>query len=654
MFAGKRPGGLYRPEIDGLRSVAVIPVILYHAGLGPFEGGYVGVDVFFVISGYLITSIILGDISRSRFTFAEFYERRIRRIFPALFVVTAATAAASWFVLPPQAMRSFGGSAAATILFAANIFFFLKSSYFNADIDLFPMIHMWSLAVEEQFYVVFPPILLAILRFRPNWLRPALLTVVAISFLASLAMQSEAPSADFFLPFTRAWELGLGALIAARNADVRSFFERRPSLASLCDLAGLALILSAVMLLDRDTPFPGWFALPPVVGTALIVAASGPATLGGRLLSLRPFVFVGLLSYSAYLWHQPLLALTRSYQGAPLPPETLAGIVGLTFLLSFLSYNYLEKPFRNRGFLRRRTLFVLAASLSAGIFAFGVAAYATHGFPERLPRDRLAIGDTMQLSPMRDACHTDGVDYRPPGNACTYGGRNVDWAVLGDSHGIEIGYALAERLWMQGHGIQHLTFSACPPALGFDPRNPGCAAWTEEAVRHLETSPNIRNVLLAYRHSIYLYGDQRDYYSERRLPRPRFLTEEDPEAARAAYWRGFDEIVRRLRAAGKRIFVLAPVPELPAPAEWFAFRAPLGSSVPIGLFLERRQPIRDRLAAMEQSGLIRLIDVDPAFCTAQACFPIIGGQSMYFDDNHMSLAGARRVLAREQRDGPLP
>jgi peptidoglycan/LPS O-acetylase OafA/YrhL len=654
MFAGKRPGGLYRPEIDGLRSIAVLPVIFYHAALGPFGGGYVGVDIFFVISGYLITSIILGEIGKGRFTFAEFYERRVRRIFPALFVVTALSAAAAWFVLTPQAMRNFGESVAATMLFAANIFFFLKSGYFNADVELFPMIHMWSLAVEEQFYAIFPPVLLAIFCWRRRWLRPFLLAVLIVSFAASVAMQAHAPSANFFLPLSRAWELGLGALIASGDEQVRAFFERRPKLASSVDIAGLAMIAGAVMLLGRDTPFPGWFALPPVIGTALIVAASGPATLVGRLLSLRPFVFVGLLSYSAYLWHQPLLALARSYAGAPLHDEALAAIIALTFLLSFLSYRFVEKPFRNRAFLRRRTLFALAASLGAVIVAFGVAAYATQGFPQRFPADRLAIARTMQLSPMRDGCHTDGENYRPPRTACTYGGPNVDWAVLGDSHGIEIGYALAERLRAQGRGIMHLSFSACPPALGFDPRNPGCAAWTEEAVRQLEGSANIRNVLLAYRHSIYLYGDQRDMMARGRAARPLFLGGESAEAARAAYWRGFDTLVRRLRAAGKRVFVLGPVPELPAPAEWFAFRAPLGAAVPTSLFLERRRPILDRLSAMERAGLIRLIDVDPALCTPASCLPIVAGQSMYFDDNHLSMAGARRVLAREQSDGPLP
>ena len=654
MVAHKREGGSYRPEIDGLRSIAVVPVILYHAGLGPLGGGYVGVDVFFVISGYLITSIIVGEIAQSRFTFAGFYERRIRRIFPALFLVSAVSAVVSWFVLPPMAMRSFGESLAATMAFAANFFFFLKSGYFSADVDQFPMIHMWSLAVEEQFYAIFPVLLLAIFYARKHWLGRILTATVLISFAASVAMQTHAPNANFFLPLSRAWELALGALIASNAEAIRSFFGRRLILASLCDGLGLLMICAAVALLNRETPFPGWYALAPVIGTAMVIAASGPLTPVGRLLSTRPLVFVGLLSYSAYLWHQPILAFTRAYSGYVLPQITLVAIVGATFLIAYLSWRFVEKPFRNRAFLRRPTLFALTGALSASLFALGMAAYATEGFPGRFPRERLEIANTMQLSPMRDACHTDGEHYRPPASACRYGGPDVDWAVLGDSHGIEIGYALSERLKAQGRGIMHLTFSACPPALGFDPRNPGCAAWTEEAIRALEADPHIRNVLLAYRHAIYLYGDQRHSDAEQAVFRPRFLRELTPEAARTAYWQAFDRLIGRLRAAGKRVFVLGPVPELPATAEWFIFRAPLPTILPASLAQARWQSISERLAERERSGLIRLIEVAPALCSGSACAPIIGGQSMYFDDNHLSMAGARRVLEREQRDGPLP
>ncbi|HEY0625292.1 MAG TPA: acyltransferase family protein [Allosphingosinicella sp.] len=654
MSSGAAFSSHYRAEIDGIRAIAVVPVILYHAGLGPFTGGYVGVDIFFVISGYLITSIILGDLAKGRLTFGDFYERRIRRIFPALFLVTAVTSLLAWFVLLPQEMRDFGQSVVATMLFVANIFFYLKSGYFAPDVDTFPLIHMWSLAVEEQFYIVFPVILLLIVGSgRTKWLRPVLLLAIASSFLASIWMQERNPSANFFLPLFRAWELGLGALLAATGGVIRPFFERKRALASIAEIAGLAIILAAIVLMDRSTPFPGWFALPPVIGTALIIAASSGTTPVGRLLSLPLFVGIGLISYSAYLWHQPLFALARSLNGFPLHRGFYVALIAVTFLLAFLSWKYVEQPFRNRAFIGRKTLFGLSALLALLLVAFGLLAHVTRGFPDRFGAERIAIAETMTLSPKRDACHTDGTDYRPPSAACAYGGAQTSWAILGDSHGIEIGYALAERLAKQGQGLLHLTFSACPAALSFDPANPGCGAWTEEAVRRLEGDSRIRSVVIAYRHGLYLYGDQREHYpSAAQLP-PAFMTDRSPEAARSIYWRDFDRLVSRLRKAGKRVHVLGPVPELPVTAEWFVFRQGEKAHLSASFYTGRQGAILDRLRGMERAGHIRLIEPGPALCDRQNCRVVIGGQSMYFDDNHLSMPGARRVLAREAAEGPL-
>jgi peptidoglycan/LPS O-acetylase OafA/YrhL len=635
-------GSQYRPEIDGLRAIAVVAVILFHAGVGVVSGGYVGVDVFFVISGYLITSIILADLARERFTFGGFYERRVRRIFPALFLVTAVTSILSWFLLLPQEMRDYGQSVVATMLSAANVFFYLKSDYFAPDVDLFPMIHMWSLAVEEQFYIVFPFVLLTIVRTgRSRWLPTALVLTIFASLATSVWLQQWDASADFFLPFSRAWELALGALVAVRAGPVRRFFADRRMWARLAEFTGIALIAGSILLMDRTTPFPGWFALPPVIGTALIIAASSADTPVGRMLSLRPVVGIGLLSYSAYLWHQPLFALARSYHGFPLHWGVFAALIGLTFVLSFLSWKYVEQPFRSRAFLTRRVLFGGSAALASLLIALGLLAHLSHGFPGRFSDRSVAIARTMELSPQRP-CHTDGRNYRKPADACTYGGPETTWAVLGDSHGIEIGYALSEWLAKRGQGVLHLTFSACPPALTYDPRNPGCREWTEEAIRRIETDPKISNVLVAYRNGLHLVGDQHaDAATRARL-----------QANGPQYHNDFDRLIARLAKAGKQVTVLGPVPELPVSAEWLVFRDE-GARQPLGAYLQRQGAILEWLRGLQRSGRIRLIEPANALCDETGCRAVIDGRAMYFDDNHLSMSGARRVLQRALEDGAI-
>jgi peptidoglycan/LPS O-acetylase OafA/YrhL len=644
----------YRPEIDGLRCLAVVPVILYHAQFPPFGGGYVGVDVFFVISGYLITSIILADLRKGRFSFGDFYERRVRRIFPALFVVTLTIAAAAFVLLPPMELRAFGQSVVATMAFLANLLFYQKSGYFAPNVDTYPLIHVWSLAVEEQFYLFFPIVLLAVARLGRKAITLFLVIVCITTFAACVLAQAVDPSAAFFLTPFRGWELGLGALIAANNDSWRAWLAARRSLALSLEAAGLAMLLGAMLLLDRSSPFPGWLALPPVLGTAFIIAASSGETPVGRALSARPLVLIGLLSYSAYLWHQPLFALARSHNGLPLSAAMLWGLIALTFLLAWLSWRFVESPLRNRAFLTRRRLFALAGGGTLLLFAIGGAAHLTRGFPDRFPAARVAIGETIAMSPKRGECHTEGASYRPPGQACRYLGAKVDWAVLGDSHAIEIGFARAERLRPQGRGLLHLSFSSCPPALDFDPGIAGCRAWLGDAVGLLERSPEIHDVLLAFRHGLHLYGDQREAYPRAAQRPPLFLTDRTPEAAREAYWASFEAIVRRLRAAGKRVTIMAPVPELPASIEYYVFTAPLGTGVPRRFFEARQGEILRRLTDLAAREGATLIEPQQSLCATAVCAPIIAREAMYFDDNHLSLAGARRVAARAAAAGRLP
>ncbi len=374
------PSLTYRPEIDGLRAVAILPVVLYHAGIAGFPGGFVGVDVFFVISGYLITSIILAERRAGRFSLVNFYARRIRRILPALFVMMAACYPLAFVLLGPSAMAEFAGSVTAATVFVANLFFYDISGYFATAAEVKPLLHTWSLAVEEQFYLVFPALVL--LTWRMGARRQAVL--LAVLALASLALaqwditQGKADRA-FFMLQTRLWELMAGALAAFWLSSPRGQALRAGGRLRHGALLGLALILFAVIAYDGETRFPGLAALPPVLGAALVIVCATPRCLAGRVLGLRPVVFVGLVSYSFYLWHVPLLVFTRIGTGRE-DAALMLGVCALAFGLSCLSWRYVERPIRRMHALPARRLFGTAAVAMALVGGLGLAGIQTEGF----------------------------------------------------------------------------------------------------------------------------------------------------------------------------------------------------------------------------------------------------------------------------------
>lgn len=363
----------YRKEIDGLRALAVIPVILYHAGFEWLGGGYVGVDIFFVISGYLITTIIIKEQEAGTFTITNFYERRARRILPALFFIIFVTLPFAWYWLLPFELKDFGKSLVAVTMFSSNILFWLESDYFSAGAELIPLLHTWSLAVEEQFYVFFPLLMIFFWSFGKR----LLVTILCIIGLLSLGLTELGwryfPEANFYLIATRAWELMIGALVAFYlyyNSEPK---QPRQIINQVASGIGFALIIASIFLLDKSIPFPSIYALAPTLGSALIILFATPGTLVYRILSVRLFVGIGLLSYSAYLWHQPLFVFTRM-MSLEEPSLWLLGLLCIvTFLLAYLSWRFVEKPFRNRRNFKRKQIFT--ASLVGSFIIMGVGAF---------------------------------------------------------------------------------------------------------------------------------------------------------------------------------------------------------------------------------------------------------------------------------------
>ncbi len=387
----------YRREIDGLRAVALVPVMLFHAGFQAFHGGFVGVDVFFVISGYLITSIILTEQHGGTFSLLSFYERRARRILPALFVVMMACLPFAWLWLLPGDLAAFSKSVMAVSTFWSNILFWRESGYFTAATDLKPLLHTWSLAVEEQYYMLFPLFLLLTWRVGTRWI----VSIVAVGAVLSLAVAHwgahHQPAATFYLLHTRGWELLIGVLTAFYLFTHTDTETTNQSVKQVGSMLGLALLAYAVFFFDKSTPFPSAYALIPTVGTACLIIWATPQTFVGKVLSSRLLVGIGLISYSAYLWHQPLLAFARHRSMSEPSIGVLVCLVLLALALASVTWKYIEMPCRNRQGLTRPVLVSVLGVLATTLIGLGFVGYSTKGFVERYgPEDRQLAGFDWQ------------------------------------------------------------------------------------------------------------------------------------------------------------------------------------------------------------------------------------------------------------------
>ena len=391
----------YRPEIDGLRAIAVAAVILFHAGFALFSGGFVGVDVFFVISGFLITSIIVEELKTGRFSVLRFYERRARRILPALFAVMAACVPFAYSLLSPDDLKDFAQSLAAICLFASNVLFWGESGYFDTQAELKPLLHTWSLAVEEQFYVVFPLLLLAAWRLGRKFLLALIGVIAVVSLVTSVDEVRNFPSAAFYLLPSRAWQLLVGALASFVADRWPSAALRQPAVRLASEAfgwGGMAMIVMALFLFDERTLFPGLNASLPTVGTVLVLLGASDRTSVGRMLAWRPLVGLGLISYSAYLWHQPLFAFTKHALLADMPTDLAIVLCAVTIVLACLSWRYVEQPFRDRSLISRGMVFALSA---AGMAAFVGLGFIGHRMSDQITQIRLRSVDPARRSQFR-------------------------------------------------------------------------------------------------------------------------------------------------------------------------------------------------------------------------------------------------------------
>ena len=379
----------YRAEIDGLRALAVLPVIFFHAGFEWFSGGFVGVDIFFVISGYLITTIIISEMAEGKFSIINFYERRARRILPALFFVMLACLPFAWLWLTPSDLKDFGQSLIAVSTFSSNIFFWLDSGYFNTANELKPLLHTWSLAVEEQYYILFPIFIMLTWRLGLKWI----LILLSIVFLVSLGAAQwgayNSPYATFFLLPTRGWELLVG-VFAAFYLKYNNHLKSHP-LNQVLSLLGFCMISYSIIAFDETTPFPSLYTLIPTIGTGLLIFCAVPKTFIHKLLSLKFIVGIGLISYSAYLWHQPLLAFVRHSLLGEVSDLILIILCVASLVMAWFSWRFIEKPFRSKMTVSRRSIFKLALIFTLFFSLTGLWLHNSNGFLEYYPKEKQKV-----------------------------------------------------------------------------------------------------------------------------------------------------------------------------------------------------------------------------------------------------------------------
>lgn len=489
----------YRPDIDGLRSVAVLSIFLFHIDPHWVPGGYVGVDIFFVISGFLIGGIVHGQLSAGNFSIVNFYERRFRRIIPALFAMLLVVTAFGYFFLFPAIYADFAKSSIASALSVSNIYFWQTTNYFGLDGHSKPLLHTWSLGVEEQFYIIFPLMLWALFRWWPKRLTLVVVAVALASFLLSAVGAYTSPSGTFYLLPTRAWELLLGFMLVLMPAT----FLNNAALRTTLSLAGAAAILFAFVYYDNDTPFPGMAALAPCLGSALIIATGGGGpTPVSRLLAMKPFVWVGLISYSLYLWHWPLIVLLR--EAVPVnyfTPVQGVGVLIAGLMLGYLSWRFVEQPFRS-GAISRRAIFTGTAGGAALISAICLAVISGGGLPGRfdpkVARMAEAIEYTGHTVYPHGTCFLDGYDLskadEDPCLKLDPARQNI--AIVGDSHAEHLWYGLKQTL--PEINFIPATVSGCTPRLNPLPHDlERCRKPIDFVLRNYLPAQSVDLVLLA-------------------------------------------------------------------------------------------------------------------------------------------------------------
>lgn len=654
----------YRPEVDGLRAIAVIPVILFHAGFEWFSGGFVGVDVFFVVSGYLITSIIYGEVKRGEFSIVKFYERRARRILPALFFVSIICLMFAWMWMLPREFAALSESLIAVNLFVSNIYFWQSLDYFAGPAELQAFLHTWSLAVEEQFYLFFPLFMLIVGGLRRSWL----LAIFGLGLLVSLSLAEYAsthhPTANFYLLPTRAWELLAGALIAIYLHDRKEGFS--PVVQHLGGLTGLGLILYATFTFDSTTPFPSLWAVVPVLGAALVILFSSSSDLAGRLLSWKPVVGIGLISYSAYLWHQPLFVFAKERSLEPVTDMTLLILSMASILLAWFSWRFVEQPFRQRQRFTRSQIFASALVMSCLMIGVGMFGKITQGAPWRFSPEVERIVDVrMTRHHVPETCHATEGRLLSIAETCRYNEDSDGIVVVwGDSHATPLVRPIADRVASLGKQVKMLIYTNCLPIAEYTRENePGCGIFNQRVMDYLMESDDVETVVMLGRYPLQFEAKAFDNgeggieheSALKAMPLDTVSTPVNSEEDRInTVGKLMKETVDKLVNDGKRVVMIYPVPEvgwdvpyLLAKEKIFGIERDAPLSTSFDVFKQRASTSHQQLSRVEENGSVLKIKPSELLCDSfipGRCAAQVGSELFYYDNNHLSIPAADMLV----------
>jgi peptidoglycan/LPS O-acetylase OafA/YrhL len=647
----------YRRDIDGLRALAVLPVLFYHAGMSAFSGGYVGVDIFFVISGFLITSVIIEELKNNKFTIKNFYVRRVKRIFPALFLVLLVTAVLCVFLQMPYDLRKFGKSLSAAVLFGSNIYFKEQTGYFMDAAESKPLLHTWSLSVEEQFYIFYPIILIIISKWLGKHYRRYIVLLFLISLTASMLMINRYPVDTFYLLHPRAWELLSGALIALGLMPE----IRHKLLAEVLGIVGIVMIAYSINAYDHDTVFPAYGALLPCAGAFLLIYTGTAQTVVSKVLSARPIVYIGLLSYSLYLWHWPLLSFFNSYRPLMVIDDSQAALVRLSilllsFVLSVLTYKYIETPFRRMRPENTKIFFRKTFAVMAVVCLLGGVLYWADGFPGRIPESAYRIdkggkdGDNMGSCKDSDISAFKGLDSI---HRLGVEGGEAEFLLMGDSHAGAIAPGFDKYAGETGRSGLLMSRDGLVPILGYGHRFKDCYSYLiGSTIDIVNQNPAVKKVILAGRWVTLVEGKKgattfsiydKDHNS---------VEQKDAEDF---FYTNLKKTVESLQSHGKEVYIVYGVPEIDVSVPYIMSKVEfLKVSFGVENVVDMRPTVEgynaqqskvhrvlDRLS--DETG-VTLLHPEDVLRDGDRYDLLYNGYSIYRDDNHLSKHGAKFIV----------
>jgi peptidoglycan/LPS O-acetylase OafA/YrhL len=648
----------FRHDINGLRAWAVVAVVLYHFGVVGFKGGFVGVDVFFVISGFLMTGIVVRGLeSPQGFSVAAFYLARAKRILPALIALCAALLALGWWVLLPLEYQMLATHSVSSLTFLSNFMFWSEAGYFDIASHEKWLLHTWSLAVEWQFYMLLPLVLMLVWRFKPG--RTALTFAIWGGFFSSFALCVAVtqywPGSAFYLLPTRAWEMLAGGMVfLMRGARVLTGRRR-----ALVETAGFGLIISAVVMFDASSSWPGWRAMVPVFGAALVLIAECE---NSRWTSHPVAQWLGTRSYSLYLWHWPVV-VALVYLEMQADVSSIVIGMALTLVLGDLSFRWVEKP----ALLKLGKLQIGRSGAALGSVAMVVATLAMiviykSGVPQRIPDNVATVAaEARNGNPRGPACAMKGTGVVSP--SCKYGSENLNGILLGDSHGDAVITAFATAANASNASVLQLTYQGCPFLEGVSPspefsvgniKGYGCSKFVEWAIQNLHELPRNIPIVLINRTTYFAVGGTEELMRSRQN-RPLVYFSERYSSATPEFRSEFSEkvisTVCRL-TKDHPVFLVRPIPEMDKDVPKTVARAMLWGkgelvqdvSISLAQYHQRHAFIwKAQDAARERCG-VKILDPLPYLCTKDRCHGTLNGRPLYFDDNHLSEFGNKLLV----------